>query len=65
VVESTHPELVLHEIDGIFVQFVQQRPRLLLRKVLEAPLQHTAAVRVGRKLVYIPAERIDEFQPLR
>ena len=65
VAELTYPELVLHEIGGIFVEFVQQRPRLLLRKMLETPLQHATPVRVRRKFVHVPAERIDEFQSIR
>ena len=63
--ESTYPKLVLHEIGGVFVEFIQQRPRLLLREMLEAPLQHATAVRVCRKFVHVPAERIDEFQSIR
>ena len=65
VAELTYPKLVLHEIGGIFVEFVQQRPRLILRKMLEASLQHATAVRVCRKFVHVPAERIDELQSVR
>lgn len=42
----TYPKLVLHKIGGVFVEFVQQRPRPFVRKMLEAPLQHATAVRV-------------------
>jgi hypothetical protein len=48
VAESTYPELVLHEIGGVFVELVKQRPRLFLRKMLEAPLQYTTAVWMRR-----------------
>ena len=47
------------------MEFLQQGPGLFLRKMLEAPLQHTTAVWVRRKFVHVPAERIDEFQSIR
>ena len=64
VTESTYPELVLHQIGSVLVEFIQQRPRLLLGEVLEAPLQHTTAVWVCRKFIHVPAERVDEFQSI-
>jgi len=36
--ELTYPELVLHQIGSVLVEFIQQRPRLLLGEVLKAPL---------------------------
>ena len=46
------------------MEFVKQRPCLLLREMLETPLQHTAAIRMRRKFVHVPAECIDEFQSI-
>ena len=62
IVETTYPELVLHQICGVLVKFVQQRPRLLFRKMFEASLQHATAVWVGRKFIHVPTESINEVQ---
>ena len=61
---GTYPELIDHQVRNIFVELVQQRTGLLVRKVLEAPLKDPAAIRMRRELVDAPAERVNESQPL-
>ena len=61
---GTYPELIDHQVRNIFVELVQQRTGLLVRKVLEAPLKDPAAIRMRRELVDAPAKRGNESQPL-
>ena len=37
---------------------------MILREMLEASLQYTAAIRMRRKFVHVSTERIDEFQSI-
>jgi hypothetical protein len=52
--------LILHQVDGIPVEFVQQGASVLLRKMLKAPLQHAASIRMGGQVENIAAESVDE-----
>ena len=62
---GTYPELIDHQVRNIFVELVQQRTGLLVRKVLEAPLKDPAAIRMRREFVHAPTEGRDEPETLR
>lgn len=47
------------------MQLIEKRPRLLLRKVLEAPLENSATVWMGRQLVHTAPERAHKAKPFR
>ena len=53
---KTHPELILHQMDGVLMKLIQKGPCLLLRQMLEASLQDAAAIRVRGKVVNVPTE---------
>jgi hypothetical protein len=59
---DSYTKLILHQIDGISVEFVQQGASLLIRKMLKAPLQHAAAIRVSGQVKYIATESVDETE---
>lgn len=58
---SAYPELVLHEVQCVLVQLVEQRPGLLLREALETSLQHATSIGMRRQFVDIASEIVDEL----
>lgn len=55
-----YPKLILHQVDGILVEFIQQGASLLVREMLEASLQYTTAIWVSGQIVDTATERVDE-----
>ena len=60
----THPKLVLHEFGRVFLELIEQGACCHRPKILQTPLQDSAAVRVRRKFVHTALEQLDECQPL-
>lgn len=60
-----YPELVDHEVRHVLVQLIEERPCLVLRHILEAPLENSAPVWVRRKVVDAAAEGGHESQAVR
>jgi hypothetical protein len=57
--------LVLHQIEGPQMQFIQQRPDEVWLYMLKASLQNSAAVCMSCELVYVILECRDEERPVR
>lgn len=55
-------KLVEDKPAGLRVHLVQQRPRLLGRQELEAPLEDTASVRVRRELEHPASKGLDKVE---
>jgi hypothetical protein len=62
---DTYAELILHQVDCVLVQLVQERACLIIREMLEATLQNAAPIGVGRELVNVTAECIDKVEAIR
>lgn len=62
---GTHPELINHEVRDVLVQLVEKRPRLLFRKILEAPLEDSATIWVCRELIDAPTKRAHKAKAFR
>lgn len=58
----TYTKLILHQVGGILVEFVQQRASMLVWQMLKAPLQYSTAVWVSRQIVNVASEGADETQ---
>lgn len=54
---EAYPELVLHQLQSMVLQFHEQRPSLVIREVFEAPLQDPASIGMRRQVVDVALER--------
>ncbi len=61
----TYPELVDHEVRHVLVQFVEKRPCLVFRHVLEAPLENATPVWVRRQVIDAAAESSHKCEAVR
>ena len=57
--KSTYAKLILHQVDGILVELIEQRASLFLSEMLKAALKDTAPVGMRGQFIDTTAECID------